>query len=70
MRPEGSFCYVKVVVNKADNMKVIGFHILCPNAGEVMQGFALAVKLGVTKEQWDSVVGIHPTIGEEVVGLL
>ena len=45
-------------------MKIIGFHILCPNAGEVTQGFAVAMHVGVTKEQLDDVVGIHPTIAE------
>lgn len=69
MRPDGQFCYVKVIVNKADNRKVVGFHALCPNAGEVVGGFSLAIKMGVTKEQWDSVVGVHPTIGEECIGL-
>jgi pyruvate/2-oxoglutarate dehydrogenase complex dihydrolipoamide dehydrogenase (E3) component len=32
-RPEGCDCYVKVLVNKLDNMRVVGFHILAPNAG-------------------------------------
>jgi glutathione reductase (NADPH) len=35
----------------------------------VPQGFSLAVKLGLTKQQVDSLVGIHPTAAEEVVGL-
>jgi glutathione reductase (NADPH) len=38
-----------------------------PEAAEIMQGFAAAVKLGVTKAQLDSVVGIHPTAAEEFV---
>jgi pyruvate/2-oxoglutarate dehydrogenase complex dihydrolipoamide dehydrogenase (E3) component len=33
-RPEGD-CYVKVLCNKADNLRVVGFHILAPNAGEI-----------------------------------
>jgi pyruvate/2-oxoglutarate dehydrogenase complex dihydrolipoamide dehydrogenase (E3) component len=68
-RPDGD-CYVKIIVNKSDNDKVVGFHMCAPNAGEVTQGFGLAVKLGVTKEQFDSVVGIHPTIAEDAVGLV
>jgi pyruvate/2-oxoglutarate dehydrogenase complex dihydrolipoamide dehydrogenase (E3) component len=42
-------CYAKVVVNKADNSKVVGFHFLGPNAGEVTQGFAVAILKGITK---------------------
>jgi thioredoxin reductase (NADPH) len=38
---------------------------LGPNAGEVMQGFALAYKLGATKADLDDTVGIHPTMAEE-----
>ena len=34
-RPEDTDCYVKVLVNKADNDRVVGFHIVAPNAGEV-----------------------------------
>jgi thioredoxin reductase (NADPH) len=36
-----------------------------PNAGEVVQGFALAITMGATKEQFDDLVGIHPTAAEE-----
>jgi thioredoxin reductase (NADPH) len=56
--------YAKLVVNKADN-KVIGLHFLGPNAGEVTQGFAVAILKGVTKEDFDYTVGIHPTMAEE-----
>ena len=59
-------CYMKIIVNKADKNKVIGFHIFSPNAGEVTQGIGVAMKIGVTKEQLDSAVGIHPTIAEEM----
>lgn len=44
--------------------RVIGFHYLGPNAGEVTQGFSVAMKCGVTKEQLDSTIGIHPTCAE------
>lgn len=44
--------------------RVIGFHVLGPNAGEVTQGFGLAIKLGATKADFDSSVGIHPTTAE------
>jgi len=41
--------YVKVLVHKATN-KIVGFHILAPNAGEITQGISVAMKCGVTKE--------------------
>mmetsp|Transcript_10036 Transcript_10036/g.9975 ORF Transcript_10036/g.9975 Transcript_10036/m.9975 type:complete len:146 (+) Transcript_10036:716-1153(+) len=68
MRPEVD-CYVKYLVNRSDNNRVIGFHILAPNAGEITQGIAVAMKCGVTKELLDSAVGIHPTIAEDMIGL-
>uniref|UniRef100_A0A7N8X587 thioredoxin-disulfide reductase (NADPH) n=1 Tax=Mastacembelus armatus TaxID=205130 RepID=A0A7N8X587_9TELE len=57
-------CYAKIICNKLDNDRVIGFHYLGPNAGEVTQGFGAAMKCGVTKEQLDSTIGIHPTCAE------
>ena len=62
-------CYVKVLVNKTDNNKVVAFHILAPNAGEITQGLAIAMKCGLTKELLDSTVGIHPTTAEDCIGL-
>lgn len=44
--------------------RVIGFHYLGPNAGEVTQGFGAAMKCGATKEQLDTTIGIHPTCAE------
>uniref|UniRef100_A0A8C7Y0Y3 thioredoxin-disulfide reductase (NADPH) n=1 Tax=Oryzias sinensis TaxID=183150 RepID=A0A8C7Y0Y3_9TELE len=57
-------CYSKIIVNKLDNERVIGFHYLGPNAGEVTQGFGAAMKCGITKEQLDGTIGIHPTCAE------
>ncbi|CAD8124401.1 unnamed protein product [Paramecium sonneborni] len=59
--------YVKVVCNTSNNNKVVGIHYLGPNAGEVMQGFAVAVKLGMRIEDLQRTVGIHPTNAEELV---
>ena len=58
-------CYAKLVCNIADNMRVVGLHICGPNAGEITQGFALGMKLGATKADFDNTVGIHPTTAEE-----
>ncbi|XP_076870244.1 thioredoxin reductase 3 [Brachyhypopomus gauderio] len=57
-------CYAKIICNKLDNERVIGFHYLGPNAGEVTQGFGAAMKCGMTKDQLDMTIGIHPTCAE------
>ena len=62
-------CYVKVLVNKADKNRVVGFHICSPNAGEITQGVGIGFKCGMTFEQMNSVVGIHPTVAEDMIGL-
>ncbi len=65
---EDDVCYTKIIVEKATD-KVIGYHFLGPNAGDVAQGYAVAMQCGVTKKQWDLTVGIHPTCAEELLGL-
>lgn len=62
-------CLAKLVCDKTKNNRVIGFHYVGPNAGEVTQGFALAIKCGATKEHFDNLVGIHPTAAEEFTTL-
>ncbi|XP_072106512.1 thioredoxin reductase 1, cytoplasmic-like, partial [Mobula birostris] len=57
-------CYAKIVCNKQDQKRVIGFHVLGPNAGEITQGFGAAMKCGMTKEQLNSTIGIHPVCAE------
>jgi pyruvate/2-oxoglutarate dehydrogenase complex dihydrolipoamide dehydrogenase (E3) component len=49
--------------------KVVGIHIIGDNADEMLQGFAVAVKMGATKADFDSTVAIHPTSSEELVTL-
>ena len=60
---------MKVVVNKSDNNRVIGMHYFGPSADEVIGGFAVAMKLGMTKENLDSTIGIHPSISEDLFNL-
>jgi len=57
-------CYAKLVCLKTEKERVIGFHYLGPSAGEVTQGYALGIKLGATKADFDSLIGIHPTSAE------
>lgn len=63
-RDEMSF--IKLIVNTADD-RVIGAHLVAPDAGELMQGIAVAMNAGATKTQFDATIGIHPTLAEEFV---
>jgi glutathione reductase (NADPH) len=58
--------FMKLVVDHA-SQRVVGAHMIGPDAGEVIQGIAIAVKLGATKAQFDATIGIHPTVAEEFV---
>ena len=51
----------------AETDRVLGVHMVGPDAGEIIQGFAVALKCGATKAQLDSTIGIHPTAAEELV---
>jgi glutathione reductase (NADPH) len=58
--------FMKLVVD-AKSQRVVGAHMIGPDAGEIIQGIAIAVKLGATKAQFDATIGIHPTAAEEFV---
>jgi len=60
--------FMKLVVERA-GQRVVGAHMIGPEAGEIIQGVAIAVKLGATKAQFDATIGIHPTAAEEFVTL-
>ena len=47
--------------------QILGLHLLSPDAGEMLQGFAVALKAGATKATFDATIGIHPTAAEELV---
>ncbi len=57
---------MKLVVD-AENRKVLGCHIVAPSAGEMIQLAGIAVKMGATKEDFDRVCAVHPTMSEELV---
>jgi glutathione reductase (NADPH) len=59
---------VKLVVEQA-SQRVVGAHMVGPDAPEIIQGIAIAVKAGLTKDQFDATVAIHPTAAEEFVTL-
>jgi glutathione reductase (NADPH) len=54
-----------IVVRSSD--KVVGMHMVGPDAGEIIQGMAVAIRAGATKAIFDSTIGIHPTAAEEFV---
>ncbi|WP_420590968.1 glutathione-disulfide reductase [Bacterioplanoides sp.] len=62
--PERSM--MKLLVQTSTD-KVIGAHMVGPDAGEIVQGLAVAIKAGATKAVFDSTIGIHPTAAEEFV---
>ena len=59
---------VKLIVDAASD-RVVGLHMVGADAGEIVQGFAVALKCGATKAQFDATLGIHPTSAEEFVTL-
>ncbi|MBW3567818.1 MAG: glutathione-disulfide reductase [Proteobacteria bacterium] len=59
---------VKLVCTGTDD-RIVGLHIIGPGADEMLQGFAVAMKMGATKRDFDDTVAIHPTSAEELVTL-
>ena len=59
---------MKLVVDAATD-RVVGCHVVGPDAPEIVQGFAVAVRAGLTKSDFDRTIGIHPTSAEELVTL-
>lgn len=57
---------MKMIVDHA-SQKVVGVHMLGPDAPEIIQGIGIAIKAGATKADFDSTIGIHPTAAEEFV---
>lgn len=62
-------CYLKAIALRAAPQQILGLHFVGPHAGEVIQGFAAAIKCGITMEQLMNTVGIHPTVAEEFTRL-
>ncbi|NJK69743.1 MAG: glutathione-disulfide reductase [Microcoleus sp. CSU_2_2] len=60
--------FVKLVV-ETNTDKVLGVHMVGKDAGEIIQGMAIAVNMGATKKDFDSTIGIHPSTAEEFVTL-
>jgi len=58
--------FMKLIVDQASD-RVVGFHMVGPDAGEMTQGIGVAIKCSATKSQFDATIGIHPTAAEEFV---
>ena len=58
--------FMKLIVDQASD-RVVGAHMMGPDAGEIMQGIAIAMRAGATKALFDTTIGIHPTAAEEFV---
>ena len=59
---------MKLVVD-ADSDRVLGIHMIGEDASEIIQGFAVAMRMGATKADFDATVGVHPTSAEEFVAM-
>ncbi|OEU16000.1 putative thioredoxin-disulfide reductase [Fragilariopsis cylindrus CCMP1102] len=65
-----SNAFAKILVDaKSSDEQVVGIHYVGPNAGEIMQGYGVSMKNGLTYRQLTDTVGIHPTSSEELVTL-
>ncbi len=62
----GEKTLMKLLVDRTSD-RVVAAHMLGPDAGEIIQGIAVAIRAGATKAQFDSTIGIHPTAAEEFV---
>lgn len=62
----GERVLMKLVVERATD-RVVGLHMVGPEAGEIIQGFAVAMLMGATKAQFDATIGVHPSAAEEFV---
>ena len=58
--------FMKLIVDR-DSDRVVGCHMVGADAGEIIQGLAIAIRAGATKADFDSTIGIHPTAAEEFV---
>ena len=59
-------CLIKLVVDAA-SQRILGCHVVGPDSPEIIQMAAVALKMGVTKPQWDATCAVHPTLAEELV---
>ena len=61
--------YMKLIINKSDKDRVVGIHYFGSAADEIIGGFTVAMKLGMTKHDLDATIGIHPSTSEDLFNL-
>ncbi len=59
---------MKLVLN-SDSGEVLGAHMVGEHAADIIQSLGVAIRKGITKEDFDETIGIHPTTGEEFLSL-
>jgi glutathione reductase (NADPH) len=55
------------MITTGDDEKIVGCHLIGPGSDEILQGFAVAIQMGATKQDFDDTIAIHPTSAEELV---
>ncbi|WKY01217.1 hypothetical protein Q1695_015318 [Nippostrongylus brasiliensis] len=65
--PSAAQCYAKVICLRSAPRKVLGMHLVGPNAAEIIQGYAVAMKVGVTFDQLTDTIAVHPCSSEAFV---
>jgi len=55
------------LITAGDDERIVGCHVFGDGADEMLQGFAVAIRMGATKQDFDDTVAIHPTSAEELV---
>jgi glutathione reductase (NADPH) len=68
LAPEKQDAAIKLVTT-GENERIVGLHVIGDGADELMQGFAVVIRMGATKRDFDETIAIHPTLAEEVVTL-
>jgi glutathione reductase (NADPH) len=58
------------LVTTGSERRIVGCHVIGLGADELLQGFAVAVRMGATKQDFDDTVAIHPTVAEELVTMM
>jgi glutathione reductase (NADPH) len=66
MAGQATQCFMKIIVDKETD-RVLGVHIIGPEAAELIQLVAIAVQMKATKADFDATLAVHPTISEELV---
>lgn len=62
-------CYLKVIAMREGDQRIVGMHLIGPNSGDILQGYAAAMKSGMTMTILKNTTRIFPTVAEEFIKL-